>query len=104
MVNHKLPNDGKLKFSENLAALYYLNPNNQLITQNYSAEIAKADPKGAEEYKYIPKPFKGYYITLNSKIEEIDGSLKNISKAWNHRPTTYIMMKNLNLSDLRKRK
>lgn len=79
-LSNMLPQEDGVIFSENLAALHYLNNNNNKILNHYPQEVAHSDPKGQEEYKYEVKAYMGYYITINDKIETTDSNFINIQK------------------------
>ncbi|MDD7984917.1 hypothetical protein PQO01_08165 [Lentisphaera marina] len=80
-LNNLLPQENGIIFSENLAALHYLNNNNNSkVLSHYQQDVANSDPKGQKKFKYEVKAYMGYYITVNNKIETTDSNFLDIQK------------------------
>ncbi|MGD8254682.1 MAG: hypothetical protein PVJ11_09110 [Syntrophobacterales bacterium] len=57
-------------YGDDLAGLYYLNNRHNKPRKMINQTVAHSDPAGQKRFGYKVKPYKGYYFTVFSGIEE----------------------------------
>jgi predicted Zn finger-like uncharacterized protein len=68
-------------YGDDLAGLFYLYPGKQKKPQNLiTQEIAHSDPAGQERFGYKVQPYRGYYFTVLSGVEN-----SGVKKEYNRR-------------------